>query len=128
AASPGAQTMLRQFFFWAGFLVLVGLMPVFAADEKAEKKPADEKTEKKPTVEPKEEPREKLTSLGEIVGKLQRVEGSQKYITVQVEQSAVVPQINGGSRPSVSYRVQRSHKSIDIVASDDLKVRTIQPP
>jgi hypothetical protein len=81
---------------------------------------ADEKDAKK----------EKLVQVGQIVGKLARVEGSQKYITLQVSQPILIPTIRGArmGRPIIGVRVQQITQNIELLAHDDLKVRMLQPP
>lgn len=117
---------MRRVGHLAGFLALLVVVPAFAADEKdAKKADAAEKPEAK----------EKLTKVGEVVGTLRQVEGSQKYITLQVSIPIVVPQVTGGARVgrspaqrSVTFRVQQINQSIELQAHDELKVRVMRPP
>lgn len=111
---------MRYRAFWTGVLSLGVLLPALAADDDGAKK-----TDAKP-------PSEKLVKLGEVVGRLTRVEGSQKYITVQVSTPVVVPTLGGGGgrygRPAISFRVQQVSRDIELSAHDDLKVRVLYPP
>ena len=51
-------------------------------------------------------PKEKWIALGQIVGKLTRVEGSQKYLTVQVSQPVMVPNVGGSTYVRVNQTAE----------------------
>jgi len=93
------------------YLLLIGLvLPAANTDppKDAEKKPsATEKTETKP----------KMVAVGDITGKLIRVDSGQKSLSVEVE---------------IRYRNGKNIESkgvpVEVVADDDVKVRVAYPP
>src|SRR5258708_6905475 len=79
-----------------GLLVLLAcLVPVFAADEKKEGK-----------KDKADDPGEKLVVVGQITGKLSRVEGAQKYLVVQVSQTVLVPSNTMGNQLALLQQQQ----------------------
>lgn len=93
-------------------------------------KPEEKKDAKKPEPPAKAEPKEKLIPLGTLVGKLTRVEGAEKFITVQVTQAYAVPSGNyrpsKGSRPSVQTKEMK--QDIELQPADELIVRVMNLP
>jgi hypothetical protein len=96
----------------------------------------DKKDEKKDGKKDDKDAKEKLVSLGSVVGKLSQVEGAQKYITVQITIPVVVPTaggtttVNRGGRLYVvptggGYQIQNITKAVELEATDDIKVRTL---
>jgi hypothetical protein len=104
------------------------------ADAKGKDAPKPEaKIESKKTEVPeKPEPKEKLIPLGQLVGKLMRVEGAQRYITIQLTQSYIAPsgggRPTGKGRPNITAQVKQSTRDVELQASDDLIVRVANPP
>jgi hypothetical protein len=96
-------------------------------DDKKDAKKADADEKKKETK--KAEPKDKLGTP--IVGKLKRVEGAQKYLTVEVAIPAgmVVSGVRTVGKVRVpTYRPQIIRKDFDFQAADEMKVRAAQPP
>jgi hypothetical protein len=137
---------MRQILVLAGFLALAVVLPLRADDKKADpaKMPADKK-----------EATDKMVAAGELTGKILNVEPNKKAFTVQVTVKYAVP--NPGamqqmmnlqmqlSRPMAPaqrmnlmmqmqvqqanlYQMKQDYQSFDIDASDDVKVRTPNPP
>jgi hypothetical protein len=116
-------------------LLLVGLIcsvSLLAADEK---KDADKKEAPKTDSKDKST-KEKLGAGGSFVGTLTRVEGAQKYLTVQISEQVPtggnlnLGALKKGSHPSLSGgggTKQVTH-NIELQASDSMKVRMMQPP
>src|SRR5262249_3961900 len=95
-----------------------------------ENKDTDKKDPPKVTATHKES-KEKLGAGGIITGKLTRVEGAQKYLTVQVTQE--VPATGGGGfnvgkRHVPGMQMKQVTQNLEIQAADDMKVRMLQPP
>ncbi len=121
---------MRRWYLFAGLLLGVACsMPMFAAD--------DEKDAKKPEAKEDKESKPKMGSAGAIVGKLARVEGSQKYITVQISIPVLEPGGSGyhatgrgrrGISSGAGFHVKQITKDIELQTTDDFKVRMLQPP
>ncbi|HEV3258546.1 MAG TPA: hypothetical protein VG013_16840 [Gemmataceae bacterium] len=139
---------MRRAFHGTAFLIALGLVvPASAADDnkkkdddkaatkaddkkKDDKKPAkdDKKKDKAKKAAPKDEPtdaKDKLRPAGEFIGKLTRVEGQQKYLSVQITLTVPEPYLNGRT---IAYRAKNIEKQIEVLASDNMKVRIGHPP
>ncbi len=142
---------MRRYAPWIGLLILLAcFITVTSADDKTDTKTKSTAKNKKDTKD------KKLTGKDlTFVGKLTRVEGAQRYLTVQVIQK--IPQENAGAAQNiinlkrqlignrdpnsirniqaeiyknqlqlVTYKDQT--KDIELQAADDMKVRTMLPP
>jgi hypothetical protein len=98
-------------------LLLVCFLPAIGQDNKTDKKP-DKKTDKKADPAEKKQPEDKLVPLGELIGRLVRIEGAQKYLTLAVPQP----------RYTYPYRITYINRDVDLQATDEMKVRTLNPP
>jgi hypothetical protein len=111
------------------FCLLVGLLcclPASAGDEASDAKKADPADK---------ETKEKLVRLGSITGKLTKVDGAQRSLTVQITVPVAQPSSSHGysgaarGRPRTqSYRIQNKTINVDLEASENVKVRTEAPP
>jgi hypothetical protein len=101
---------MRQASSWVILAILVSAAGLARADEKP--------PPKKGTADDKAEARDKLIPIGELVGRLTRVEGAQRNLVIQV----AVPYLGPGLRLA-----QRTF-DVDLQPTDDMKVRMLQPP
>ncbi len=115
---------MRRLLIGLCFLVVVALLVRRAAgddkktDKKTDKKPpAGEKTEAKDKADAKD----KLVPIGALVGKIGHVEGNQRYITLQISQPVL-------QRVGFGFQVAHVTQSLEIQATDDMKVRMLRPP
>jgi hypothetical protein len=122
--------MFRSLRFLILVVSLLGVASLASAgDEKPDAK--DKKDAKKEAAE--KEARSKLATAGVVAGKLVRVEGAQKYLTLQVtvpylQPVATTANVRGRIVPVVTYRINTASQNIELQASDDMKVRTLQLP
>jgi hypothetical protein len=163
---------MRSILRCLGLALALGLLPFALADDKkdAPKDPPPQDKKDDPKTDPKDEPKkpdpkaiakeqkealDKLTSGGEITGKLIRWESNGREFTVQVEYSYSVPnasvartltdlqyklavaknvqevvslrqQIADNSRKL--YDVKKDHHDYEFLAAEDMKYRQAVPP
>jgi hypothetical protein len=112
-------------------LSLLSLVSFVQADDEKKDAKADKKDVKKEAAE--KEAKSKMVTAGVIAGKLVRVEGAQKYLTVAVTVPYLRPatqtvNIRGRLIPVMSYQVASTSQNVELQAGDDMKVRTLQLP
>src|SRR5262245_31863477 len=92
-------------------LLMAPLLPTFAADE--------DKEDEKPAA------KERLVSLGKLVGHVTTVAGSKDKMTLQVNSDRLQPKRSG--RRSY-YQVKQGSQKVDLQVAEHVKVRTLNPP
>ncbi len=117
------SSRLRWSCLLAGLLCSV---PALAGDEASDAKKGDPA---------EKEAKEKLVRLGSITGKLTKVDGTQRSLTVQITVPVAQPSSSHGysggarGRPRVQgYRIQNKTINVDLEASENVRVRTEAPP
>jgi hypothetical protein len=98
--------MFRSVFISCLLLVACGSFSRLAGDDK--KEASDGK--------------EQLVPVGELVARLVRVEGAQRYLVVQIPQPMFVP--SGWGR----LQLRVINRDLELYAADNLKVRRLNPP
>ena len=124
--------------------LLLGMLAVTVAAAADEEKPAKKDKDDKPAKQDKKETKkpsaaekqvlDKLAKATVLNGRVVRVEGAQKPLTVQIAIGIPEPTVLGtraiGGRvvPIVGYQMRQITKDVELWPADDMKVRTLVLP